>query len=277
MNAHWYTDGWLVQECLGIASALAATHGFDDDRRDAAKVLLHADIKPENILCFRNSGSDIPVRLKLADFGEAQVFEPSNPLSANRVAHVMTYRPPEHSPGRLLTLNYDVWCLGCLFLDFVTWAILGQDGVDSFSSVREDEQSHSGQLIEDTFFKRDPGSLFSRKLRLGFGKKFKVNNERSTTKYSLWVGSHSKLTPRLKNGVVSVSESSCFPSSIQRRPDLELISPQQLERLGQHHRCSEQLRQVLLLVSERMLVADPKGRANSCEVREYLKRVSSSS
>lgn len=212
VDAHWYTDDWLVQECLGIASALAATHGLDNDRQDAAKVLLHADIKPENILCFRNSGSDVPVKLKLADFGEAKVFEPKNPLLANKVAHVMTYRPPEHFPGSPLTLNYDVWCLGCLFLDFVTWAILGQDGVDSFSSLREDEESGSEQVIEDTFFRWNTGSLFSKRLRLGVAKKFKVDHERSTTKYSLWVASHLKLTPCLKNGVVLVSESSSFRS-----------------------------------------------------------------
>lgn len=212
VGANWYTDDWLVRECLGIASALAATHGFDGDRHNAANVLIHADIKPENILCFRNPGSTTPVVLKLADFGEAKVFEPSNPLRANRVAHVMTYRPPEHSPGSPLTLNYDVWSLGCLFLDFVTWAILGQGGVDSFSSVREDEHSGSEQVIEDTFFKWDTGSLFSTRLRPGVGKKLKVDHGRSTTKYSLWVDSHSKRTPRLKNGVISVSERSSFRS-----------------------------------------------------------------
>lgn len=205
MSAHWYTDDWLVQECLGIASALAATHGLDDDLQGAAKVLLHADIKPENILCFRNSGSDIPVKLKLADFGEAKVFEPTDPLKANKVAHVMTYRPPEHSPGNILTLKYDVWCLGCLFLDFITWAILGQDGIDSFSSIREDEQSGSGEIIEDTFFKRNPGSIFFTKLGLGFSKELNVDYGRSTTKYSLWIDSQLKLTPRLKDGVASVS------------------------------------------------------------------------
>lgn len=210
--ANWYTDDWLVRECFGIASALAATHGFDDNRHDAARVLLHADIKPENILCFRTPGSDTPVKLKLADFGEAKVFEPSNPLKTNKVAHLMTYRPPEHSPESPLTLNYDVWCLGCLFLDFVTWAILGQTGVDSFSSVREDEQSGSGQVIEDTFFKWDTGSLFSTRLRLGVGRKLKVEHGQSTTKFSLWVGPHWKLTPRLKNEVISVSETSSFRS-----------------------------------------------------------------
>lgn len=203
--ANWYTDGWLIRECLGIASALAAIHGLGDDRPNDMKALLHADIKPENILCFRNPGSAAPVVLKLADFGEAKMIDPDVPLKASKVAHVMTYRPPEHSPQNTITLNYDVWCLGCLFLDFVTWAILGQDGIDYFSSVREDEQSGSGQVIEDTFFKRDPGSRFSTRLRLGVSKKLKLDHGWSSTKYSLWIDSHLKLTPHLKNGVILVS------------------------------------------------------------------------
>lgn len=268
--ATWYTDDWLVRECLGIASALAATHGFVDLPNEA-KALLHADIKPENILCFRKPGSNTPVVLKLADFGEAKLIDPSNPLKANKVAHVMTYRPPEHFPESQITLNYDVWSLGCLFLDFVTWAILGQDGVDSFSTDREDEQDSSAQLIEDTFFRRDPGSFLSTKLRPGSSKKSKVENGRSTTKYSLWVASHVKLTSRLKDGVVSVSANvSISPCSFEFNPDLHLITFQQLEFLQQHDRCSEQLRKVLWLVGESMLVADPEKRADSLKVRDHL-------
>lgn len=215
--ATWYTDDWLIRECLGIASALAAIHGFVDLPNEA-KALLHADIKPENILCFRKPGSTTPVVLKLADFGEAKLIDPSDPLKANKVAHVMTYRPPEHFPESPITLKYDVWSLGCLFLDFVTWAILGQDGVDSFSTIREDEQGVSAQLIEDTFFRRDRGSFWSTKLRPGFSKKSKLDNRRSTTKYSLWVASHAKLTSRLKDGVVSVSACRSFPRTSSMHP-----------------------------------------------------------
>lgn len=220
-DASWYSDEWLVRECLGIAEALMATHGFSGGLTEETNGFLHSDIKPGNILCFSNVDLDKPcIVLKLADFGEAQRLKSNVDLKASRVAHVKTYRPPEHSSGNIITLNYDVWCLGCLFLDFVTWAILGQAGIDSFSRDRENEQYESavtenpGQIIEDTFFKRTkqesmPFTL--KRLQWGRSSEIKVGSGRATTTHSLWAASHVNITSRLKNAVVSVSENdSCF-------------------------------------------------------------------
>ncbi|KAK2609575.1 hypothetical protein N8I77_003071 [Diaporthe amygdali] len=257
--ADWYSDEWLLSECLGIAEALVATHNLADGHLERTNALLHADIKPENILCFRDSGSNqlgIPVVLKLADFGEARRFEPNKALKASQVAHVKTYRPPEHCPGSLITLKYDVWCLGCLFLDFVTWAILGQDGIDSFRRKREVEEDDPavteapGQLIEDTFFKtvkQEPTPLLFNRLHWGRNRKLKVDSRRATTRYSLWASSHVNVGTRVRDAVVS-----------------------HLRVLRQHHRCSDRLEQVLLFVGGKMLVVDPGKRAGSLEVQEFL-------
>lgn len=217
--ADWYSDEWLVSECLGISEALMATHGLDEGLEEA-NGLLHSDIKPGNILCFLGLSPGKPhIVLKLADFGEAQRIKPNVTLKASRVAHVKTYRPPEHSPGNNITLKYDVWCLGCLFLDLVTWAILGQDGIDSFSTIRADESDEAyvtespGQLIEDTFFKRIRNSdepPIRKTLRLGIQVKMGVDPRRATRRYSLWVASHVKIATRLKDGVIAVSESCAF-------------------------------------------------------------------
>lgn len=215
-----YTENWLVAECLGIAGALAAIHGLVEERSDEVGGLLHADIKPENILCFRDPDSTAPAVLKLGDFGEAQMIKPGMPLKASKVAHVLTYRPPEYSPQGVLTLNYDVWCLGCLFLDFVTWAILGQDGIDFFRTDREDEKVSSVQPVEDTFFRRDPASIWSTKWRPGFSKKSKFVNGQSKTKYSLWAASSVKVTSRLKDGVDSVSKMTTISFFLHMSPGI---------------------------------------------------------
>lgn len=160
--AHWYSTKWLVNECCGITAALMTSHGLDgQDRLRKPPSLLHADIKSENIFCFvAPEARETKLLLKLADFGEAKRISPGVPLIANQIAHITTYRPPEHSPGMVITLNYDIWCLGCLFIDFVTWAVLGCAGIDLFREARVDEQDHPaatevpGQLIEDVFFKR---------------------------------------------------------------------------------------------------------------------------
>lgn len=217
--AHWYSDEWLVGECLGIAEALLATHAFPSDHPEETVGLLHADLKPENILCFPKSELGKPsILLKLADFGEAKRVKLNVDLKAGKVAHVKTYRPPEHSPGNIITLNYDVWCLGCLFLDFVTWAILGQDGVDSFSDRREGEEDEAAvtkppRVIEDTFFKRtkqDSVPFILKRLQWGRSSEIQVASGRATTTHSLWAASHVNITSRLKDAVVKVSEDSSF-------------------------------------------------------------------
>ena len=215
--AHWYSDEWLVGECLGIAEALLIIHGLDDEHPEEMNGLLHADIKAENILCFTKPGlSKHSIELKLGDFGEATRVNSNGYLRASKAAHVKTYRPPEHSPGNLIRLNYDVWCLGCLFLDFATWAILGQQGIDSFSQYREEELDEAsitenpGQIIEDTFFKRvkqDPVSSVFRRLHWGRDSEMKVDSGRATTTYSLWAASHVGISSRLKDAVVAVSKS----------------------------------------------------------------------
>lgn len=213
--ADWYSDEWLVSECLGISEALMTTHGVDG-RPEETNGLLHSDIKPANILCFLDLSLGKPcIVLKLADFGEAQRLKPNVALKASRVAHVKTYRPPEHSPDNDIMLNYDVWCLGCLFLDFVTWAIFGQDGIDTFSINREDEpddpeiSEHPGQIIEDTFFKRvrkTPESSLWKRISMGYKKRLKVESGQATTRYSLWVASNVEIATCLKDEVISVSE-----------------------------------------------------------------------
>lgn len=211
--AEWYSDDWLIGECLGIAEALMAVHGLVGDRPGGDEGLLHADIKAANILCFSESNErNSTIVLKLADFGEAKRFKSS--LRADKIAHVKTYRPPEHSEDNVITLNYDVWCLGCLFLDFITWAILGYDGITDFIGKRTDEPEdpavteNLGQIIEDTFFKRTKGESMPsilKRLHWGGYRKMEVDLGRATTTYYVWASSHVEITSRLKDAVVLVS------------------------------------------------------------------------
>ncbi|KAK8134612.1 hypothetical protein PG984_006624 [Apiospora sp. TS-2023a] len=160
VNAHadWYTTEWLLGECSGIASALADIHGRGGSARGQSS-LLHADIKPDNILGFRDG---VSVSLKIADFGHSQVLEPgSTDVMVSKLVNARSYRAPEFDIQETVTTKYDVWSLGCLFLDFVTWALLGWEEVKDFREERlqetNDPKSDYGSLSEDTFFKRVTG------------------------------------------------------------------------------------------------------------------------
>lgn len=161
-SAHWYSAKWLVNECCGVAAALMVIHQLDGEAHmRESPSLLHADIKPENILCFKaTKGHESTILLKLADFGEARRIRHNTPLKAGQIAHIKSYRPPEYYHGNIISLEYDIWCLGCLFLDFITWAVSGYIGIDSFREARLEEEDDPsvteapGQVFEDTFFKK---------------------------------------------------------------------------------------------------------------------------
>lgn len=160
-DTHWYSPGWLLAECLGISKALAAIHQpGSHDSTDQVKVpQLHLDIKSKNILCFRNDQSSFS--LKLADFGISRKARHDLTLGiTGNSAHTNTYRSPEYDTEDHIWLNYDVWGLGCLYLEFITWAIAGYGAIDEFTQSRIGEKSDSrtsnakGEDFEDTFFKK---------------------------------------------------------------------------------------------------------------------------
>lgn len=181
--ASWYSTAWLLSECSGLAAGLATIHGFgtaiDDGSVIGRSASLHADIKPENILCFSQDSDGLgPYTLKFADFGEAQEVHPfTKCVEVDRVAHTKTYRPPEHDTEATLSLKYDIWCLGCVYLDFITWAVAGGSEVEKFATDRMNEPNDEkvvfaqGKLEADTFFRKVatyPRSLSYSDFRFGY-------------------------------------------------------------------------------------------------------------
>lgn len=218
--ADWYSTQWLLKQSLGIADGLAAIHGFP--RQDGGHQSLrttahvHADIKPQNILCFAsNSGENWPFTLKLADFGLSRQHGSESKLNASQFGHLRSYRPPEQDIEDEVSLEFDIWCLGCLYLDFATWAVLGGQGVEKFSKERADEQNQAevseakGRVTEDTFFKLVSGYLpWHRFWGLGIGRSSKVgitSKKTATKQYFAWCGRTIRICSTVKDRVRSVS------------------------------------------------------------------------
>lgn len=162
---------WLVRELLGLARAVQSIHmaPVDDANTDLSKELRakqhgrHGDLKPENILWFKDltnqPGRSSMGVLKISDFGFADFHRTHsvNIISLSSIGGVTpTYRAPEcdlapNAPsGSLVSPAYDIWSFGCVFLEFITWYLLGWEGVDAFSTRRREE---SDSLVpEDNFF-----------------------------------------------------------------------------------------------------------------------------
>ncbi|KAJ2901416.1 hypothetical protein MKZ38_001898 [Zalerion maritima] len=113
----------------------------------------HGDIKPENILLFPDK-DDTRGILKTPDFGLAE-FSSRKTRSVRRQVPGLSpsYRAPEADlRGKVIRRSYDIWTLGCLYLEFATWAIGGLGMVSKFKRLRADGHPNDPGIKEDTFF-----------------------------------------------------------------------------------------------------------------------------
>ncbi|KAK7978227.1 hypothetical protein PG988_005717 [Apiospora saccharicola] len=257
-HATWYSPQWLVRECAGMADAVADIHG----RREPmlrSHCLLHADIKPDNILGFSHQGS---VSLKLADFGHSHILETtSSQVMVETMVNPRSYRAPEYDTETAVTTKYDVWSLGCLFLDFVTWALLGWEEVVSFQQQRlgevNDPKADYGNSSEDTFFKRVAGS-------------------RSPHTWSKFHPSYKPTTPK-RSPKSSFMRKHTFSIQGFSRPVVTQVREPvsaHIKRLRDIPQLDAMIRHLLEIIETKMLVSNCDERAWSDEVRDMVTRIS---
>ncbi|KAI1359233.1 kinase-like protein [Xylaria arbuscula] len=264
--AAWYSTQWLLTECRGIAESLAVTHKPTSHLEQGTQRILvpqlHADVKPSNILCFDATiqGKKSFV-LKLADFGYAREVNENSTLGIGYVTHTKTYRPPEYDTEEVIHLNYDVWSLGCVFLEFITWAVLGFSEKESFATNRSKEchdpysSTGKGQVLEDTFFKKCiivPRWYDLSGLRLSFESKIKKSPSRAAASQHLL---------RISRGGVRIE---CkIKDSVTKH----------INKLRDHPMCAPEIRTFIDFIETRMLVIDSSARANSSDVEEFLRGI----
>ncbi|KFA55252.1 hypothetical protein S40293_04995 [Stachybotrys chartarum IBT 40293] len=157
---------WVVGQCRGISGGILKLHqyrtfSFNSENRETKEIYgHHGDIKEANILWFPESPHNPRANtgiLKLADFGVAG-FSTQHTGSIGSNAHFMatpSYRAPEsdltrpRAPGR----SFDIWTLGILYLQFVTWMLGGQELLEKFDEKRKSLEP--GYPFEtDIFFER---------------------------------------------------------------------------------------------------------------------------
>lgn len=161
------TVEWVARQCWGIADGLATIHGqgqtlVPPNGLDGRYYGRHGDLKPKNILWFKehpNHDVDDMGTLVITDFGEAEMNTQDSRSGKpnNNLALTLTYCSPESQvPGGQISRSYDIWSLGCVYLEFLTWLLGGYKYVASFSDRRRYDYAHDSRIEVDWFFEFTP-------------------------------------------------------------------------------------------------------------------------
>ncbi|KAF7531407.1 hypothetical protein G7054_g8943 [Neopestalotiopsis clavispora] len=112
----------------------------------------HSDLKPENVLWFKNKDSKDALlgTLKIGDWGLAKQHFVVTEMRSNRTRSgkgTRRYEPPEEIDtsgrsslsvkdrvGMKRSRLYDVWALGCIMLEFLIWLMYGREGLLHFNN-----------------------------------------------------------------------------------------------------------------------------------------------
>lgn len=155
---------WFAEQCLGLADGLHGIHNTQPrtnltasnagDGTEDKNCGRHGDIKCANVLWFKQEpGAHGHGVLKIADFGLSRFHsQQTTKVPAQGVAVSLTFKAPELETMDEISRPFDIWSLGCLYLDFITWLVQGWDGVDAFSLKRVGEKDSLPYLGQDKFY-----------------------------------------------------------------------------------------------------------------------------
>jgi serine/threonine protein kinase len=151
---------WVGKQILGLVDGLRVIHtsecqffghGNPNPSNVKQKYGRHGDIKPENILWFKDEDANDQIvgSLLLADFGLTAFHETGATRVKPGFPVTLTYMPPELANDHISQSN-DIWSLGYVLLEFVTWYLLGEEGYENFEESRM-HSDHDGRVI-NTYF-----------------------------------------------------------------------------------------------------------------------------
>ncbi|KAF2105649.1 hypothetical protein BDV96DRAFT_655421 [Lophiotrema nucula] len=121
----------ILEQFLGLCDALNRIKLLEEE------ILPHNDVKPENILRFKTSGS-LGI-LKVADLGFAKYHRPESrtnvpeTLTPNAFGSARYVAPEVVTRTRGRDETYHVWAFGCVLLEMLIWMIHGYESVARFS------------------------------------------------------------------------------------------------------------------------------------------------
>ncbi|KAK0111743.1 hypothetical protein ONS95_002081 [Cadophora gregata] len=158
-SPHWNKPVavWAIKQMRGLVDATCVIHNFQPThplepalpspevtqekpfvkrlRVTEEKYGRHGDLKPENILCTKNL-EDGSMDLQITDLGLGK-FHGLDSRSISRPTDASpTYASPEIELDRPVSRMYDIWSMGCIFLELITWLMEGRKGLEIFQKRR---------------------------------------------------------------------------------------------------------------------------------------------
>ena len=128
---------WCLRQMLGLSDALRALH----QDLEGGIHCRHGDLKPDNILLFEEGEDRF---LVIADLGVSRIHEQPTELrqgGTTTKATTFSYQAPEASDegnqDKPRHRTYDIWSLGCIFLEFVIWLLYDLKAVRNFGDHRQ--------------------------------------------------------------------------------------------------------------------------------------------
>lgn len=154
-----------------LSQGLATIHNMPNpDSHGTQARPFHGDIKPENILCFKAHDGTEYERFAFADFGmslgSAHQTPGGNSLRIRNIDSPslgLRLNPSEEGiSDPTIGQKYDIWCLGTLYLEFVTWFLCGyNEAQDSlFDSLHDDYESCIDQVTAASW-EASPGDFIT--------------------------------------------------------------------------------------------------------------------
>ncbi len=127
------TVKWALREIHALSGAVKHLHSLQYGR--------HGDLKPENVLCFKEENDTLGY-LYVADMGLVKFHATSTAYRSHptrSMAGTWKYCPPEEKTTlreqRQRSRVYDVWSMGCIYLEFLVWLLYGFSELKNWKST----------------------------------------------------------------------------------------------------------------------------------------------
>ncbi|KAI0910058.1 hypothetical protein F4823DRAFT_387357 [Ustulina deusta] len=149
----------LIFCAAGLARGVAHLHDGIIPPNSQKLVCYHMDLKPNNVLIFRENGEMI---WKVSDFGLSRIKQHHNEVKTSGIltasatknpAGQGTYLAPESLLPRSMAKKSDVWSIGCILSVLFVCIRQGYEGVQEYAKARTDEDDDPRFFIQKSLDK----------------------------------------------------------------------------------------------------------------------------